>query len=400
MRTASDWTTKALADLAIVSAGQGAPQDHSDFAETGTPFIRAGSLDALVSGGSEDDCERVPEKTANKYRLRLFPAETILFAKSGMSAKKGRVYKLRRPAYVTNHLAAIIPTGRIEPDYLFRWLSAFPPTHLIPNDSYPSIRLGEVEQLKITLPTTSKGQKRIAAILDKADAIRAKRREALVHTGALLRATFFDMFGDLVANPKAWDTRLIAEIIADGPQNGLYRHSSEYGSGTPILRIDSFYDGRTKKLSSLKRVRIDEDTLGRWSLRADDIVINRVNSLEYLGKSAIIPPLTEPTVFESNMMRFAADRSIVEPGFLIDQLQTDHVRRQIRKRARPAVNQSSINQDDVRSIEVRVPPIDLQKAYVTAAKRIEAFGRVARTALSDADALCATISQRAFRGEL
>jgi type I restriction enzyme S subunit len=241
---------------------------------------------------------------------------------------------------------------------------------------------------------------RIAAILDKADSIRAKRREALAQADALLRATFVELFGDLVANPKDWDTLPIADIVADGPQNGLYRHSSEYGSGTPILRIDSFYDGRTKDLSALKRVRIDEETIARWALRPDDMVINRVNSLEYLGKSAIIPLLAEPTVFESNMMRFAVNRSVIEPGFLIDQLQTAYVQRQIRQRARPAVNQSSINQDDVKSFEVRVPPVRVQQKYIAAAKRIERFGEVARAALFDADALYASLAQRAFRGEL
>jgi type I restriction enzyme S subunit len=265
--------------------------------------------------------------------------------------------------------------------------------------TFKQIGRDDLAELSFPLPRLPE-QKRIAAILDKADAIRGKRREALAQADALLRATFLDLFGDPVANPKGWNTLPIAEIIAGGPQNGLYRHSSDYGSGTPIVRIDSFYDGRTKDLSSLKRVRIDEETISRWALHADDIVINRVNSLDYLGKSAIVPPLREPTVFESNMMRFTVNRSIIEPGFLIDQLQTDYVRRQIRKRARPAVNQSSINQDDVKSIEVRVPPIEAQKAYVAAAMRIERFGEVAGAALTDADALYASLAQRAFRGEL
>jgi type I restriction enzyme S subunit len=62
-----------------------------DVEADGYPFIRAGSLEGLLSGQTEDDCEKIDAETARRYRMRLYPKDTILFAKSGMSAKIGRV---------------------------------------------------------------------------------------------------------------------------------------------------------------------------------------------------------------------------------------------------------------------------------------------------------------------
>jgi len=372
------WPTVALGDVAEVRQGGRLGLTGNHFVPVGTPAYGAGGMNGYL-------------ETTEFNR----PAVIL----SAIGARCGKCFYVEGAWTSLANTQLIFPANdKLDPKFLWyaingekKWLRH--------GTSQPYIKPSTVKSQSIPLPPLPE-QKRIAAILDKADAIRARRRKALSEADALLRATFLDLFGDPVANPKGWETAAIGDLIADGPQNGLYRHSSDYGSGTRILRIDSFYDGRTRDLSSLKRVRIDEDTISRWALRPDDVVINRVNSIEYLGKSAIIPPLSEPTVFESNMMRLTADRSRIEPGFMIDQLQTAYVRRQIRKLARPAVNQSSINQEDVKSIMLRVPPLPLQQRYIGAVKNIGLFGAVVGAALTESDALYASLAQRAFRGEL
>ena len=81
------------------------------------------------------------------------------------------------------------------------------------------------------------------------------------------------------------------EIVLDDPQNGLYKHESDYGSGTQIVRIDSFYDGEVTGIDKLKRVRLDDGTIQKYLLKEDNLLINRVNSRKFLGKSAIVPKL-------------------------------------------------------------------------------------------------------------
>lgn len=172
------WCPATLGDLCEVSTGQSAPQDADAFSDIGRPFIRAGSLDHLVSGGSEDALEKISEENARRYRMRLFPAGTIVFAKSGMSATLGRVYRLRGPCYVVSHLATLIPSKRLDGDFLLRWLEANPPSRLIANEAYPSIKTSEVQNVQIPLPALQE-QARIAAILNKADVIRQKRKQAI-----------------------------------------------------------------------------------------------------------------------------------------------------------------------------------------------------------------------------
>ncbi len=262
-----------------------------------------------------------------------------------------------------------------------------------------NLRNEHLDDMRIPLPPIPE-QRRIAELLDRAEALRAKRRAALAQLDTLTQSIFLDMFGDPATNPKGWPQKRLGELISVGPQNGLYKPSGDYGSGTPILRIDAFYDGIVTKLASLKRVRISAAEEALYALREGEIVINRVNSREYLGKSALITGLKELTVFESNMMRFDVDRESLVPGHLIQYLQTGFVKAHILRCAKDAVNQSSINQQDVKAIPVVVPPLSAQRLF---AQRLAARDRIKGShdaSSAELDALFASLQHRAFRREL
>jgi type I restriction enzyme, S subunit len=147
-------------------------------------------------------------------------------------------------------------------------------------------------------------------------------------------------------------------------------------------------------------VRISDDERNLYGLHTGDIVVNRVNSLEYLGKSALIPKLAEPTVFESNMMRLAVDRGRVEPRYLVQFLQSNFVRKQIFTATKDAVNQSSINQQDVKAFRINVPPITLQREFARRVDAVEKLKAAHHASLSELDALFASLQHRAFLGDL
>lgn len=391
MSVTASWKTEPLGEVVTFDRAVVSPQQAGARQYVGLEDVQSdGSL-------SWKEDQRLP--VSDKF---AFDRDHILYGKL-----RPYLRKVARPTFdgmCSTDILPLRPKLNINRDYLYHFLRteefAQQATARSAGVNLPRISPSVLAEFPVALPTTLSEQCRIAAILDKADAIRARRRAALADADALARATFLHLFGDLVTNPMGWETRSLGELIADGPQNGLYRPASDYGSGTPILRIDSFKRGRTSDLTQLKRLRIDAATRARWTLNADDIVINRVNSPEHLGKSALIPQLTEPTVFESNMMRFSVDITRADPRFLIDQLQTAYIRRQIARRAKPAVNQSSINQEDVRSFEVRLPPLPRQQAYARFVTELEVSRTRHCTGLADADALYASLAARAFRGKL
>jgi len=292
---------------------------------------------------------------------------------------------------------------RADPRYVYSWLASEQTQRQARACSRQTTNIANLDRmrflnLRIPLPSLPE-QRRIAAILDKVDAVRRKRQQTLDLADQFLRSAFLDMFGDPVTNPKGWPTLRLGELIEEGPTNGLYRPSSDYGSGTPIVRIDSYSGGDVVSLAGLRRVRLDEADVAKYGLCENDVLVNRVNAPSHLGKTAIVPALPEPIVFESNMMRLRVARSSSDPFFLVTLLNGPALKRQILRRARDAVNQSSINQDDVRSLTVMVPPLKLQSAYRELAGRVARLRGNSDGASAEVRSLYGALTKRAFGGD-
>jgi len=89
---------------------------------------------------------------------------------------------------------------------------------------------------------------------------------------------------DLPSMPQSWVWASLDALIAQGPQNGLYLPATKYGTGTPILRIDDYQIGWHRPRAELNLVSVEADDKATYSLRAGDLVINRVNSMTHLGQ--------------------------------------------------------------------------------------------------------------------
>lgn len=201
-----------------------------------------------------------------------------------------------------------------------------------------------------------------------------------------------------------WATVRLGELVVEGPTNGLYKHVSAYGEGIPILRIDMFYEGEVRSWQRAKKLNVTSVELERYGLAVGDIVINRVNSPSYVGKSALIRRLPEPSVFESNMMRLRIDSNRLLPEYCIRFLSSPVGLVRLRKNVKHAVNQSSINQSDVQSVFVELPSIQEQTEIV---RRVEALFALAdrmearhQAALARVEKLTQALLAKAFRGEL
>lgn len=203
---------------------------------------------------------------------------------------------------------------------------------------------------------------------------------------------------------KSWDVVPFEKIIIDGPQNGLYKPKTVYGQGIKILRIDCFYDGYVEPWDILKRLTLSDEEISLYKLRLNDIVVNRVNSMAYLGKSALIRTLPETCVFESNMMRLSLDCEKAVPEYIITYLNSTIGLTELRKNAKQAVNQASINQQDVKKVIIKLPLYAEQEAIAEVVRNLvskeQRAKEIAENILKQINLIKKSILARAFRGEL
>ena len=217
-------------------------------------------------------------------------------------------------------------------------------------------------------------QRAIAAVLDSIDeaierteagiAATEQLRDSLLHE-LLTRGvpgwhTEWKEVPGLGTIPADWDVVRLGDRLEEGPTNGIYKPDTEYGSGVCLIRIDDFGFGEFKSFGNFQRIRAIKDEICRYEVREGDIVVNRVNSLSHIGKSVLIPKVNEPTLFESNMMRIRFDRNL-DPRFGAMVLLSDNTRRYFKSRAKKAVQQASINQQDVSELPIPLPPLADQR---------------------------------------
>lgn len=372
----------AISDVAEVTSGQGAPQDPSAFGEEGRPFVRAGSLQALVAGGGENQCERISDLKAAEFRLRLFPADTVVFAKSGMSATLGRVYRLKAPAYLVSHLAAIVCGPALDPGYLQWWLERNPPSRLIPNEAYPSIRTSAIGAQMISLPELSE-QRRIARILDKDHAIRIKRRKSIRLADELIRSVFLDMFGDPIKNRKEWTTRTLGELV------------TIRSGGTPSKAKPTFWSGDYPWVSpkDMKRLYLgtSEDTISdsvfeETALRPvpTDTVLIVVRGM-ILAHTIPVAVTTRPVAINQDIKAMICGDRIL-PEFLLWLLLCSHG--YLRSLVDDAAHGTK-RLETVRLLATRlpVPEIKLQQRFVDVLRRINGIRAKLLEALAESNAL-------------
>ncbi len=390
-----------LSELATVHAGGGAPQDSAAFSRAGSPFIRAGSLSKLLDGAGEDSLERIEPAVAKQYGLRLYPAGTVLFAKSGMSATKGLVYRLRKPAYVVNHLAALVPHETSDSAFLAQALRRFSPTVLIKDAAYPSIRLGDIESMRIRAPRSPADRERIAAVLEKADTLRAKRRSSLMQLDALNLAIFLDMFGDPATNPKGWpdSTQLcdVAEIVS-----GVTIGRNLAGKATrtvPYLAVVNVQDRRLD-LTLTKTTEATEQEIQRYRLEQNDLLLTEGGDPDKLGRGTLWSKELPECIHQNHVFRVRLRSEEVTPLFLNWLVGSQRGKRYFLRSAKQTTGIASINMTQLRAFPLLSPPLALQLEFARRLSVSDAIRNQQLAGLAELESLFASLQQHAFSAGL
>jgi type I restriction enzyme S subunit len=255
----------------------------------------------------------------------------------------------------------------------------------------PGIAKGDIEKLQIPyfpLPE----QRRIAAILDKADAIRRKREEGIRLTEELLRSTFLEMFGDPATNPKKWPTGKLGDLSSIRRGSSPRPIENYMGGDVPWIKIgdatkgDSFYITETEdhvtQAGAAKSVLLEPGSL---------VIANSGVSLGFARILKIKGCVHDGWLSVENL----DDR--LNKVYLLKLINclTDHFRA-----IAPEGTQPNLNTGIMKEYPIPMPPIDLQRKFEKAAFATVELTARRKKAASEAEALFGSIVQRAFRGEL
>ena len=357
--------TVKLSEIAKIKAGNVAPKKDA-FTEDGIPFVRAGSLTNLLAGGSLADLEKIDGGTAKKLRLTLFPAGTVVFAKTGMSCMTGNVYALPKPCYVVSHLACVIPNGNYA-SYLKHYFRFNRPNRLIENPSFPSIKLSKIQGIELRLPSPEEGVKQVQA-LERIESQIEQAKALLTYLDFLVKSRFVEMFGDPVLNPKGWSTQNLKAL--GGLKNGVNFKSVDNGFEIKCLGVGDFKDRYAiKDMSLISDVSLNGEPNANQLLQDGDVVFVRSNGNKALvGRCLIIFPGEEEVTFSGFCIRFRNASKNLELDYLLNCLKTDSMRKAMTGRG---ANIQNLSQSLLSKLKIPLPPLELQQEFADFASQVD-----------------------------
>lgn len=279
------------------------------------------------------------------------------------------------------------PTTECDPKYLYHFLRQVK----IPNAGY-SRHFKFLKELRIPLPPLAE-QCRIAAILDKADALRTLRREAITKLDQLLQSLFLDMFGDPIANEHKKPSVPLADVVAVGRPitYGILKPGNDIPDGVPYIRVVDIKNGGVNYWSVKKTTPEIARAYKRSEVQAGDLLMSIRG---HVGRLGVVPPELHGANITQDTARIAVG-SEFEANYVLGLLNSVSIQQHMRRFTRGAAVQG-INLKDVREIPVLMPTRDAQAKYALAVDSIRSMRRAKVSHLTLADKIFFALQQRCF----
>jgi len=325
----------------------------------------------------------------------LLPAGSVLFSSR---APIGLVAINTVPMCTNQGFKNLIPNSNLlHNKYLYHWLRSNRQRleDLGNGATFKEVSKSVVARVEILLPPLHE-QQRIAAILDKADALREKRRQALAKLDALLQSVFLEMFGDPVTNPKGWETDLLDHLcknITDGTHDTPLRTAS----GVPFI---------TSK--NIRPFEIDLNELDYVTVQTHEEIKKRCNpqysDILYTNIGANVGnAVANRFNFEFSLKNVALlqpDHTKINPFFLESLLNNERQKNHILSSFSKGGAQKFITLKVLRNTRIIAPKIDLQNRFAEIVVSLERIKKQNLTSVQASDALFSSLQQRAFNGQL
>ena len=375
----------------------------------GMPVLRSSNIQNYKLDLTDVAWRIIPDK--DKERRRLADLDIIVTKSSGSAQHIGKCCLFRDPGdgpsyYFSNFTQRLrAKQNLLDSRWLYYWLSSKPARAILEAMSSTTtglrnLNVGRYLEQEIPLPPLPE-QRRIAAILDKADAVRRKRQEAIRLTEEFLRSAFLEMFGDPVTNPKGWPIAQLHEIcdeIVDCPHSTPRYASTQ--TPYPCLRSSDIQNGyldwsTTKYVDAVEyKKRIE-----RTTPITGDVIYCREGAR--FGNAARIQDSTNVCLGQRMMLFRVAPAAplLATSEFLWGFMMCDSTYQQAVRLAGGSAS-PHVNVRDIKAFSTIVPPLELQESFSQLVKQSDLKRERYLESLRTLDGLFNALVQRAFRGEL
>mgnify|MGYP001316566348 CR=1 FL=1 len=356
-------------------------------------------LSGLESKYIEDSPEYITKEGYNSCSTTLVPIGSLLFTSR---APIGHIAINKKEACTNQGFKTLVPKDGVDVEYLYYVLKKNVPQlqDLGNGATFKELSKATISKFKIPLPPLDQ-QKKIAAILDAADAYRQKTKALIEKYDELAQSLFLDMFGDPVTNPKGWGTTTIKEVCT--LQGGYSFKSKDFvNEGVKLVKIANvhFEDMVWDEVDLLPSDFLDK--YSKFSLNEGDILMALTRPIiKSLGtvKAITVDQSDLPCLLNQRVARFIPNEKRLHKSYLLRYIYGSYFKNKIERYSSTSL-QPNVSNKQIEEIEIMLPPINLQNQFAERVQAIEAQKAQAQASLAQAEDLFNSLLQRAFKGEL
>ena len=278
----------------------------------------------------------------------------------------GRTMLLPAKSSVIGTMQYLIPKSNVSAEYLRYVVQHMHLEKYFSGATIPHIYFRDYKNEQFSLSSLDE-QSRIVDSLSRVEAIIFKRQQELAALDDLIKARFVEMFGVYPNNPFGWKTGTIRDVVSD-VRYGSSRPAVE-GGRYPYLRMNNITYAGELDLTDTKQIDIPDNELDKCTVRRGDVLFNRTNSKELVGKTCVYDR-DEPMVLAGFVIRVRLNELML-PEFLSAFLNTDFSKKMLLGMCKTAIGQANINAQEMQSIGIYMPPVALQREFVILKNRID-----------------------------
>ena len=330
---------------------------------------------------------------------QLVEINDILFAKMKDTRKTLLINENNKNIIVSTGFYVLRASNKVLPKYIYHYLNSDyflnQKNKLCKGATQKAINNDGLKQIDIVLYDDNI-QAKIVELLDKAQELIDKRKEQIEALDELVKSQFIEMFGSPSTNPKGWEMTTIGKITTD-VRYGTSKAAVE-GGKYPYLRMNNITYSGHLDLNNLKYIDIEDDELEKCIVRKGDVLFNRTNSAELIGKTCVFD-LKEPMIIAGYIIRVRLINEVL-PIYLSMFLNSDYGKGLLRGMAKGAVNQANINAQELKSIKIAIPPIELQNQFADFVKQTDKLKFEMEKSLKELEDNFNSLMQKSFKEEL